>query len=50
MDFITDLPLSEECDQPWVIIDRYTKIAHFIRQMKTDKKAEDLATIFVREI
>jgi transposase InsO family protein len=50
MDFITDLPLSEGCDQLWVIIDRYTKMAHFIPLKKKNKKAEDLATIFVREI
>jgi putative transposase len=30
MDFITDLPLSEDCDQLWVIIDRFMKMAHFI--------------------
>jgi hypothetical protein len=30
MEFITDLPLSEDCDQLWVIIDRFTKMAHFI--------------------
>jgi len=30
MDFITELPLSEGCDQLWVIVDRFTKMAHFI--------------------
>jgi len=30
MDFITELPLSEGCDQLWVVIDRFTKMAHFI--------------------
>jgi hypothetical protein len=50
MDFITDLPLSEGCDQLWVIIDRYTKMAHFIPLKKKNKKSEDLATIFAREI
>jgi cytochrome b len=30
IDFITDLPLSEDYDQLWVIIDRFTKMAHFI--------------------
>jgi putative transposase len=30
MDFITDLPLSEDCNQLWVIIDRFMKMAHFI--------------------
>jgi hypothetical protein len=50
MDFITDLPLSEECDQLWVIIGRYTKIVHFIPPKKKNKMGEDLATIFAREI
>jgi hypothetical protein len=50
MDLITDLPLSERCDQLWVIIDRYTKMAHFILVKKMNKKAEDIATIFAREI
>ena len=30
MDFITELPPLEKCDQLWVIIDRFTKMAHFI--------------------
>jgi hypothetical protein len=30
MDFITDLPLSEDCNQLWVIINRFMKMAHFI--------------------
>jgi hypothetical protein len=50
MDFISDLPLSEGCDQLWLIIDRYTTMAHFIPLKKMDKKAEDLETIFAREI
>jgi len=27
MDFITELPISDDCDQLWVIIDRFTKMA-----------------------
>jgi hypothetical protein len=50
MDFITDLPLSEGCDQLWVIIDRFTKMAHFIPLKKKNKKAEDLTEVFTREI
>jgi hypothetical protein len=50
MDFITDLPLSEGCDQLWMIIGRYTKMGHFIPLKKKIQKAEDLATIFAREI
>jgi hypothetical protein len=50
MDFITDLPLSEGYDQLWMIINRYTKMAHFIPLKKKNKKPEDLGTIFAREI
>jgi hypothetical protein len=50
MDFITDLPLSEGCDQLWVIIDRFTKMAHFLPLPKEGKTANDLARIFAREI
>jgi hypothetical protein len=50
MDFITDLPLSEVYDQLWVIIDRYTKMAHFIPVKKKNNKVEDVATIFPTEI
>jgi hypothetical protein len=50
MDFITDLPESESCDQLWVVIDRFTKMADFIPLPKDGKKATDLAIIFAREI
>jgi hypothetical protein len=50
MDFITDLPLSEQCDQLWVIVDRFTKMAHFIPLLKDGKTATDLARIFAREV
>ena len=50
MDFITDLPVSEGCDQLWVIIDRFTKMAHFIPLPRNEKTATHLATIFAREI
>jgi hypothetical protein len=46
MDFITDLPLSEDCDQLWIIIDRFTKMAHFIPLKKEQKIAEHLVKIF----
>jgi len=48
MDFITELPRSEGCDQLWVIVDRFTKMAHFI-PLK-EKTALDLARIFAKEI
>jgi len=50
MDFITELPLSGKCDQLWVIIDRFTKMAHFLPLKKEKKTAADLAVIFAREI
>jgi len=30
MDFIMELPVSKGCDQLWVFIDRFTKMAHFL--------------------
>ena len=50
MDFITDLPASEGHTEIWVVIDRFTKMAHFIPLHKDKKKAPDLAKIFVKEI
>jgi cytochrome b len=50
IDFITDLPLSEDCEQLWVIIDRFTKMAHVIPLKKDQKTAEHLVRIFAREI
>jgi transposase InsO family protein len=50
MDFITDLPDLSRCDQLWVVVDRFTKIAHVIPLQKDSKTTEDLARIFAREI
>jgi len=50
MDFITDLPLSDDCDQLWVVIDRFTKMAHFLPLKKEGKTTGDLVNIFAREI
>jgi len=50
MDFITELPTSEGCDQLWVIIDRFTKMAHFLPLRKDGKMAADLAITFEREV
>jgi len=50
MDFITELPLSEGHDQLWVVIDRFTKMAHFLPLQKDGKTTADLAIIFAREI
>ncbi|KAH7373192.1 hypothetical protein KP509_17G043600 [Ceratopteris richardii] len=35
MDFITDLPNSDKYDDVLVIVDRFTKMAHFIQTTKT---------------
>jgi len=48
MDFITDLPHSEGCDQLWVVINRFSKMAHFI-PLK-EKTTADLTKIFAKEI
>jgi len=48
MDFITELLLSDGCDQLWVIIDRFTKMAHFIPLR--EKSGSDLTKIFAREV
>jgi len=50
MDFITELPLSGGCDQLWVVIDRFTKMAHFLPLRKEKKTAADLAVVFAKEI
>jgi hypothetical protein len=50
MESITDLPLSDGCDQVWVIIDHFTKMVHFIPLKKNEKQTENLALVFAREI
>jgi len=50
MDFITELPLSKDCDQLWVVIDRFTKMAHFLPLPKEKKTAANLAVTFAWEI
>jgi hypothetical protein len=50
MDFITDLPLLEDCNQLWVIIDRFTRMAHFIPLKKDQKTVEYLVKVFTYDI
>jgi len=50
MDFITELPTLEESSQLWVVIDRFTKMAHFLPLREDGKTATDLAVIFAREV
>jgi hypothetical protein len=49
MDFIVGLPDSDGCTQIWVIVDRFSKMAHFI-PLPTKVTAPELARIFLREI
>ena len=49
MDFITDLPPSKSCDSILVVVDRLTKMAHFIPCKKTSS-SEDTARLFLDNI
>jgi len=49
MDFITDLPLSEGSDAILIVIDRLTKMGHFIPSTK-DMNARQFQETFMREI
>jgi len=49
MDFITDLPKSDGYDTILVVIDRLTKMSHFIRCSK-DLDAGQFANLFTNEI
>jgi hypothetical protein len=47
MDFIVDLPLSaRKFDFIWVIVDRFTKSAHFI-PVHTNYRAEKYAELYI---
>ena len=50
MDFIKDLPRSNNCTELWVVSDRCSKMAHFIPLEADKKNSEDLARIFAQEI
>ena len=49
MDFITDLPISDGYDTILVVIDRLTKMSHFIPCNK-NLDARQFATLFLKEI
>jgi hypothetical protein len=50
MDFITGLPrTSKGYDSIWVIVDRLTKVAHFI-PVKTTYKGSQLAELYMARI
>jgi hypothetical protein len=48
MDFITDLPEVKGYNQIWVVVDRFTKMSHFI-PLK-NRRAKELAVVFIREV
>jgi hypothetical protein len=54
MDFITALPESDSYTQIWVIVDRLTKMAHFIplrvNEGSSESPVEDLAKVFAKEV
>ena len=49
MDFIADLPKSEGYDPILVVVDRLTKMSHFIPCSK-DPEARQFANLFMKEI
>ena len=49
MDWIVDLPDSNGYTQIWVIVDRFTNMAHLI-PLPTKVSAKDIAKIFLKEI
>jgi transposase InsO family protein len=50
MDFIIGLPTTQSCyDSIWVIIDRFSKVAHFI-PVKTTYKGAKLAELYIARI
>ena len=50
MDFVSGLPLTQrKHDFVWVIVDRFTKSAHFI-SVKIDYSLNQLAELYVDEI
>jgi hypothetical protein len=50
MDFVVDLPYSPHGkDVIWVVIDRLTKVAHFI-PMKQTSSATDLVPLYIKEV
>jgi len=50
MDFITELPEAEGYDQLWIIVDRFTKMVHFIPLLKKGKTTSDLVKVFAGKV
>ena len=50
MDFVSGLPRSRRgCDCIWVIVDRLTKLAHFLARKSTNNVGQ-LAKLFIKDI
>ena len=49
MDFVTGLPWSNGNDAIWVVVDRFTKMRHFV-PCRTTTKAPDLANLFLHHV
>src|SRR5437588_7989111 len=49
MDFVTDLPESEGYDAIWVVVDRLTKMAHFL-PCRTDLKTRQFVRLFMDNV
>jgi len=49
MDFIVGLPKSDVYTKRWVIVDRFSKMAHFI-PLRTEEHIKELAWTFVKEM
>ena len=50
MDFITQLPQSDGCSTVGVIVDRFTKMAHFVYLKDGEKTAEGCTKLFLEDI
>ena len=50
MDFIRQLPKSDGCLMVWVIVNRFTKMAHFVPVKDGHKTAEVYAKLFLENI
>jgi len=48
-DLITDLPISEGMDSIFIVVDRFSKQAHFIPTTK-DVSAKGIAELFLRNV
>ena len=50
IDVMTQLPKSDGCSTVWVIVNRYTKMAHFVLVKEGQKTAEGCAKLFLENI